>query len=406
MKPDEVIRQRMCLGCGLCLGPETHGNSMQCDEDGFLVPRFDGRRESPGFESICPGLTQNSGRWSGHPVWGGVRDCLIAYASDPVVRFRGSSGGAVSAIAIHAIESGLVDAVLHVGHQPGDPLKNELFISNSAGDVSLRASSRYAPAVTFPPWFWALKETGKRYLYIGKPCDIGAIRNLQRLDDRWSKTIPLTVAIFCAGMPSMKATSTLIEKLGLGSVPASVRYRGEGWPGRFRAIGAGGEEVSADYSESWGSTLNQFLHPRCHICPDGIGIQADVAAGDPWDSSSGYPDFAERPGLTLLLPRTGSGEDLVKSALLAGVLVLERRLAIGEVDKMQPYQRDRRGRIAYRLIGRASAGYAIPRFRNFRLIQAAREIGAVSGFRQAFGTWLRLRGRRILGQLRSRFWWR
>lgn len=73
----------------------------------------------------------------------------------------------------------------------------------------------------------------KEYVVIGKPCDIEAIINYTKIDEKLKKCIKYTMTFFCAGAPSKNATLKLAENLGVQADQIdSVRYRGNGWPGK------------------------------------------------------------------------------------------------------------------------------------------------------------------------------
>lgn len=55
------------------------------------------------------------------------------------------------------------------------------------------------------------------------------------------------------------------------------------------------------YNDSWGKILGRELGFRCKICPDGIGMLADISSGDSWNTKDGYPDFTEGDGKTFVL---------------------------------------------------------------------------------------------------------
>ena len=153
----------------------------------------------------------------------------------------------------------------------------------------------------------------------GKPCEISALRAADLTEQP-----PLLLSFFCAGTPSQDATEKLVSDLGGPLVDrlTSLRYRGEGWPGRFVATFDGGK-VSADYEQSWGSTLGPATQWRCKICPDGIGESADVVAADSWDTDArGYPVFDEGAGQSALIARTPRGVAAVLAAEAAGFLTL------------------------------------------------------------------------------------
>lgn len=51
-----------------------------------------------------------------------------------------------------------------------------------------------------------LVETGKKYAFVGKPCDVSALRMLQvRKIEPWTEQITYMFSFFCAGQPSEDA---------------------------------------------------------------------------------------------------------------------------------------------------------------------------------------------------------
>lgn len=392
---NEIVESNRCLGCGLCLGLDTSESrkEMVPDTNGFLVPRgmivYDHRR----LAKLCPGVSQSVQTHMSDVIWGTVELSREAWAKDTQIRHKGSSGGVVTALALELLQSNEVDGVLHVVPSRDDPLRNELSLSTTIGELLEGASSRYAPAVSFPEWFWGLLKSGKRYVYIGKPCDVGAIKNLQKENPEWTRAIPWTIAIFCAGMPSQLGTVSLIKKLGLHGNATSIRYRGDGWPGNFTASNEAGEKVQTTYSDSWGTTLNRYLHTRCKVCPDGIGLHADFAVGDAWESESGYPDFTEREGKSLLLARSKLARTFIETRGACSTLTFGVHVPLKKIGLMQPYQKNRRAAILFRLAGWVMARRPTPKFKGFRLLAAATNMPFIDGLRQMYGSWLRIKRR-------------
>jgi coenzyme F420 hydrogenase subunit beta len=104
---------------------------------------------------------------------------------------------------------------------------------------------------------------------------------------------------------------------------SSVRYRGNGWPGKAvaRARGNDGseEERRLSYDASWGWILQRYRQWRCYVCADHTGEFADVSVGDPWYR----PIPRGEPGRSLVLARTERGVRFVEQARRAGYLELE-----------------------------------------------------------------------------------
>ena len=89
----------------------------------------------------------------------------------------------LTALGVHLIRSGKVDAVLHVKASTVDPVQTDAWISTTVAEVIEGAQSRYGPAAPLVHVHRLLAE-GKRFAVIGKPCDCSAIRNLAATDPR------------------------------------------------------------------------------------------------------------------------------------------------------------------------------------------------------------------------------
>ena len=138
------------------------------------------------------------------------------------------------------LETKKVDAVLHVGVEEGTYLYNRLYASTTKEDILSRNASRYAPAAIFNNII-ELLEAEKTYAFIGKPCDIAAMQNFTKIHPEYKQKIAYYLAIFCAGMPSYHATRKALSTFHRDEEPLSLRYRGDGWPGYFKATYTNGE---------------------------------------------------------------------------------------------------------------------------------------------------------------------
>ncbi|MCB9495463.1 MAG: Coenzyme F420 hydrogenase/dehydrogenase, beta subunit C-terminal domain [Fibrobacteria bacterium] len=387
MNPQDITSKNLCLGCGLCVA-QGHAEKLEWNSDGFLIPTGSHpHNASIATEQICPGVLVDLPATPGSdPLWGYTEEIVVAHSTHKGVRQNGSSGGIVTELARQFLLHGLVDGVIHVVSDSSDPFLNRAVISTTLEQIESGASSRYAPASSLQVLTPELLQTSAKYLLVGKPCDISGLRNLQATDPRWKSKIPFTIAIFCAGMPSREGTIALVKKLGLSGDTSKVKYRGDGWPGKFIAWNELGESVSTSYSDSWGSTLNRFLHPRCKICPDGIGLQADFSVGDAWETQDGYPDFHDREGESLVLVRTKECHSLFHSWITEGAIELVGQRNREYLETIQKFQAQRRIFARYRWIGWTLGGGFKPRFRGVFGAGSYRFTEFSSGLRQLMGT--------------------
>ena len=375
-----VLGNDLCSGCGLCAGVSDGAIVMRGVPEGFNRPEQLAPVSPEQERQIaigCPGsvVAPWGEQVAQHPFWGAYHSVWTGHSTDEAIRFQGSSGAGITAFALHALRIGMVDAVVHVRPHDDDPMQNGVAVSETAEEVIARAGSRYAPSSPLET-VNALLASGRRYCFIGKPCDVGALRQLGRTDPRVATVFPLILSFFCGGIPSRRAAASLLRGM---DVPAdemvTFRYRGEGWPGMAKAELKDGSTRQISYHDSWGGYLSKDVQFRCKICPDAVGGTADLACADAWYGKDGYPDFDERPGRSLVVARTEVGQRLLDAIVGAGELAVEP-LPIGEIDRMQPSQARRKRELLSRVTALRLIGRRVPVMRGLLVTRAARRARA------------------------------
>lgn len=405
----DVAARQMCTGCGVCayLAPDEVRMADVLDHGRRPLPlipvrRDDGPAGAVEAMSACPGarLSHETTKPAPgeiaelRPLWGPVRAMWEGYASEPEIRFAGSSGGVATALAAYCIEQAGMAGVLHIGARADVPYLNETRFSRSRAELLAHAGSRYAPASPCER-LDLIENAESESVFIGKPCDVAAARMAADLRPGLAKRLGLTIGIFCAGTPSTKGTLQMLAKLGVDDPSAvrSVRYRGNGWPGRATATAAGDPpelDRSLSYAESWGELLQQHRQWRCYLCADHTGEFADVAVGDPW-----YRPTGDDPGRSLVLARTERGVRIIEAAIKAGVLTLEP-VAPHILPASQPNLIGARGNVWARVATLRMAGQAAPRYRNLPMAGAWwRHLTVAEKLRSTLGTLRRIARRRL-----------
>lgn len=393
---------KLCSGCGLCAGIAPAAVEMVIAPPGFLRPRQSAplsAEQERAVAGACPALSvapwDDTGAPEVHPAWGPYRRILTGHATDPKVRYVGSSGGFLTALARFALAEGLVDAIVTV--QAGDseaPLANPVRIIDDADALLVAAGSRYGPSAPLAT-IGALLDDGRRFLFTGKPCDVSALRQLGKLDPRVADRFPFALSFFCGGVPSLTGSERVIEAMGL--VPSEVtafRYRGNGWPGKARAETVSGASAEMDYGTCWGGYLSKHVQFRCKICPDAVGGAADIACADAWfGGETGYPQFDDREGRSLVMVRSHAGAGLLDAALAKGVVACEAS-SIADIDLMQPSQKKRKSLVGARTKALVATLRPRPRFAGVRVRDAARGAPLRDRARNFLGTtWRIVKGR-------------
>ena len=336
----DVVDKHLCSGCGACsyafpkqvqmVDTVDHARRPKCVSEGSSLSRCVANTICPSAANTSDFSEQSEGFSQHAPAdenWGNVIEVWEGYASDKDVRFRGSSGGVVTALAIFGLEQKQLHGVLHVRGKQSAPLINETVLSRSRNDVLSGAGSRYSPASPCEE-LSQIEEADGPCMFIGKPCDVAGATSARQLSSRLNKNLAITVAIFCAGTPSIKGTLALAKHLGVDDPNqiTKVKYRGEGWPGlmevEYKQAGSNGRgKKSVTYADGWGKILQKHRQWRCNMCADHTGESADISVGDPWYR----PVDKNDPGRSLILVRTERGRRLIREAMSAGAIVAEPR---------------------------------------------------------------------------------
>lgn len=373
-----VAQGDLCAGCGACAALAPGKVRMTMAAPGFLRPVQDAPLEAAeegAIARVCPGLGQSvaAGGRTDAVLWGPYVSMQTGWATDPDLRFAGASGGGLSALLVHLLQTGTVDAVIQIAADPDNPIGNVTVVSTDAAGVLAAAGSRYAPSAPLDGLTTRVAD-GRRYAVVGKPCDAAALRAMRDADPALAVAVPVILSFFCAGVPSQTGGRAVLA--ALDADPARVtgfRYRGMGWPGRATAQLDDGSERSMTYHDSWGRILSKHVQHRCKICADGTGVAADLVCADAWESDAeGYPRFEEVPGVSLIVARTALGAKVLAAAQAAGA-VETAPFDVGSLAAIQPGQRDRRRALWARLAALRLAGRPVPQYEGLQIAAAARQ---------------------------------
>lgn len=403
----DVVDWDLCTGCGNCYSAcKKGGITLVNVEETGIRPRFDTAACAGCSDclSICPGYSVDARLAVGpQPLasaadheFGPALEVWEGYAADPEIRFQASSGGLLSALSLYCLERENMAFVLHAGMDESRPWTNKTVQSRNRSEILARTGSRYGPASPCDS-LRSIEESGRPCVFIGKPCDAAGAMMLRRQRPELDRKLGLVLSFFCAGTPSSRGTIDLMKSLGcdLKDV-ASVRYRGEGWPGRFKVSTTNGlAHKSFSYDESWGR-LSNYTQFRCRLCPDGLGRVADIACGDAWEQ------FAKdgNPGRSIILVRTERGREILHRAKDAGYVTLEPSNAPA-IFAAQANLLGRRQEIFGRLLAMRVALIPIPKFAGFTLSDAWSKLPLLHKARTVLGT---LRRIALRGLWRRRRW--
>lgn len=380
-----------CAGCGIC--HSAANVEFQPDESGFLYPIGMDEQQIALCDQICP-FGKNGIKESNH-VWGDFYSACRAWTADTAERLAASSGGILTATAKYLLESGKVDAVIQTRADSDDLYGAKTVCSTTAQEVDSCAGSRYTQSNPLMDILQLLEE-GKTYAFIGKPCDVTALRNYMKADSSMEKRIPYLLSFFCAGTPSQAAHEKILTAMGCEKQALTgLNYRGKGWPGSFTATAADGTQYTMSYEESWMKYLGRDIRRSCKFCFDGIGEQADISAGDLWYlTPENKPDFSEHEGVNIVFGRTHRGEALLQEMVQARKLVCEE-VDLKQLEYCQPNHFNKRTTALAKVIGLKAVGHPYPGFSTKAMLKKVKHISVRKHLGSFYGTVKRVRQGKI-----------
>lgn len=391
MKSDLYIEY--CTGCGLC--QSVYGTKLEENQNGFLVPIVD-EENAEKLARICPAGGAATLEMKRNKVWGQYEKVFLGWAFDANIRRSASSGGVLTALCCYLLESKKVDGIIQI--KAGSTYHTQVVVSRTSDEVKKCMGSRYSASAPLRQIKQMVCEDEK-YAFVGKPCDVSALRMYMKEDKLFSEKIVYLLSFFCAGTPSKAAQKKLLETLGCNKEEECIdlQYRGNGWPGFATATKADGSSSKISYNDSWGKILGRDVRKICRYCIDGIGEMADISCGDAWYLTNDFqPDFSEKEGRNVVFSRTSKGTDLLDEAFEAGHLVLEEYEACEEELKyIQKYQYERRATMGAMILGLRICGKCAPRYSKRLLRGYSGKVGLKYQAKRFLGTIKRVMQKKI-----------
>ena len=291
-----------CVGCGTCAYLDPAFRIIR-NLDGCNQAVLQGDAKNWGqVRQVCPfastineddpgqELFGNQEGVKHNPYLGWFLDTYVGYVQANGWRSRGSSGGFVSWIAAAMLQDGMVDAVIHAKDGPDPDHMYTYQISQTVDELKMGAKSKSYP-VEMSEVLSYVREHEGRYLFIGIPCFVKAVRLLCREDETLGERIRYCVDLVCGHLKSDFFAKSEAWEAGapLDRIKrVDFRHKTPGTPVSDYAIQAdrtdGQPSVIKRTAElsttNWG--LGYFKYNACDYCDDVLAETADVTFGDAW----------------------------------------------------------------------------------------------------------------------------
>ena len=325
------FQKYLCISCGACEGYSQGQVKMVYDKKrGMFFPQLSSRifdeNLSKKIHDICPGygykiLPDADEMQSSNQSLelGQYNNIWASQSNDKELLSNASSGGVMSQIAIHLLDTNQVDGVIVTGINFANemPLPNG-YIARNREEVLQAQGSKYCPSPTLNVIQEILSEGGT-YAVIGTPCQIAALKTARKHNDQLDESIHITIANFCGGFRDLRETERLIRKSGFSlSEVSQLTYRGSGQPGFMTISDRKGITKMLPYPD-YAKMTGIMKCYRCRTCIDATGELADISCGDAWIDEYLQRDY----GWSIVISRNNRADNIMHDMEKGSLICLE-----------------------------------------------------------------------------------
>ena len=252
---------------------------------------------------------------------GPICSAVTGHATDSDVRSGAASGGVVSALLIHLLESGEVTGCVtsRIVVRAGD-LEAETFIATTREEILDTRTSIY---FEFDPFdreaLERMREHEGRLAVVGLPCDLSKLRRRCAKDPELERRCHLLIGLYCAHTSQKELIHRVLAKEGVRVDELErFRFRTGRWRGMMQLHFRDGRHREIPFPRySLYQNLFVLSAPKCMACVDHYAEDADLATGDVWTKEAKQHEIKH----SIFIGRNRKGVEALAGALEAGVLV-------------------------------------------------------------------------------------
>lgn len=328
----KTVKKMLCLGCGVCQDvcpkhcitivhnrtnyPAVDENT--CVECGKCLKSCAGlgieilSRSRKLFSEECCKENTYLGRYL---------NCYKGYSNDYEIRYHSASGGCLSQFLIWLLEKKIIDGAVVTRFKKDAPMTPVPFVAKTKDEILSGKSSKYC-VVSMEGILTEIKQKEGRYVVVGLPCHIHAIRKCMDIDKQLRERVVGCFAIYCSSNKTMDSQKYLQYRYGVDKKQLrSFAYRDNGCLGSMYFRDRDGNNIVNPiyYLDYYLGMRAFFSVPRCSQCNDFFGELADVSFGD---LNRGREDD-DPIGINSLVARSCYWDELLHQCQKEGALTLE-----------------------------------------------------------------------------------
>jgi len=249
--------------------------------------------------------------------------CRMGHAADESIRANAASGGMITALLCHLLETKQIDGAWVTRSEIREgKLTYKTMIATTTEQLRECSSSVYMYMPLLQHVDMLEKFDGKLAVVL-VPCQMRAFSAMLEKKPELKEKIALKVGLYCSGSHHENATLVPLRKKKI-SLENAVRifYRRGHWRGLSTVVYADGSEKTLNYSKTICAYKNAYFFSResCMVCQDHYCNAADISFGDIW-----LKEMKKEPiKHTSCVIRNEKALDMFNSAVKSGAIIARR----------------------------------------------------------------------------------
>jgi len=304
----KVVRAEKCIGCSACVAVCPVGCLEYVEGKPKLVKKCANCGicviVCPQYEYTFPALEESVFGRQRKPEeeFGIYQRIIIAQANDEKILQTCQDGGVATALLTYALERGIIDGAAVSGVSRDKPFYPVPKLATTPQEVLECAGTRYTYSPNLLAFHEGISQDKKRLAFVGTPCQIHALRKIERLLLEYVNPLRLAIGLLCTESFTYEG---LLEKHIQGELGIDLNdIKKMNIKAKVLVTTKSGETHIIPLKEA-----KQYTRKGCTLCTDFSAELADISVG-----GLGLSDW------TFTIIRTKKGEELFRGAVREGFL--------------------------------------------------------------------------------------
>jgi coenzyme F420 hydrogenase subunit beta len=229
-------------------------------------------------------------------TFGVYRRLVAAQTTNQLIREKAQNGGAVTTLLVYSLKNKIIDGAIVSAISREKPFFPIPLLATTRKEILESSGTRYTYSPNTQALSEAIKQHRREVAFVGTPCQIRAIRKMQRLNPRHVQPIRLLIGLMCSETFTYEGLMVDHIQNELGINLRSIKRIDI--RGKAMTITANAKETTIPLAN-----IRKYSRKACKLCDDFSSELADISAG-----SLGLRDW------TVMIIRTSIGEQFFTQA--------------------------------------------------------------------------------------------